>query len=172
MTVAGRGFLLASELGIDVPEKQVEDGILRVLRDQRLGNLRGSFVIAVIVAQVFRQIEAGFHASQLALFHGAFELPHPHALIAAGNPHEKSQDPGHGGKRIHVIIVEAEAGIGVREVRVKSYGAKEMLAGFHSGAGRGAAFVAQGQQPRSECIAHSGVKVHLGGFLFLQERLG
>src|SRR5713226_4459259 len=102
----------------------------------------------------------------------AFELSHPHALIAAGNPHEKSQDPGHGGKRIHVIIVEAEAGIGVGEVRVKSYGAKKMLAGFHSGAGRGAAFVAQGQQPRSECIAHSGIKVHLGGFFFLQARFG
>ena len=91
------------------------------------------------------------------------ELADAFLFVAAGNAHEEAEHFGHRGESVGVIVVEAEAEVGVGEIGVEGLGAGEAFASADSVAGGGFRFAAQAVETGVESVAHAGVEVHVGG---------
>src|SRR5256884_1833188 len=82
--------------------------------------------------------------------------------------YEEAKDSGHGAQGVHVIVVKADAKIGVGQIRIESLGAQKMIASADAKAGGVAVFSAQGIEARGRGIRHARVELHLRGFLLLE----
>lgn len=136
------GLVFAVELEKEVAANEMEDGIGRVFFFQGRRDLQGLLVFLVVVVEANGEIEAGFDWSKRAFDNGAIELADAFLFVAAGNAHEEAKHFRHRGKRVGVVVVEAEAEVGVGEVGVKRLGADEAFAGADSVAGGGFRFAA------------------------------
>src|SRR5205823_4416024 len=79
--------------------------------------------------------KAGRVGGENSVSDSVFEQANSLLFRTAGNAHEETHDFGHGAEGIHVIVVKAEAKIGVGQTRVESLGAQKVIAGAHAEAG-------------------------------------
>jgi len=166
------GFVFAGELGVHIAEEQAEDGVLRIFGDERLEEVCGARVLAVVVAQVDGEVEARFDGRHASGGDGALELADAFRFVPARDAHEPAQHPGDAGERVYIIVVEADAHVGVGEVGVERDGAQHVLAPAHAGARDGQPLPTQRVQPCLERVADAGVEVQLGRFFFFEARIG
>jgi len=156
-----RGFFGAAHLGVQIPEQQLENRISRVALDERLRDHDGAFVLIVKGAQISGEMEAHFHGRNYAVVNTDLHLANSFRPVAARNPHEEAQDFHGGGKRIHVVVVEAEAGGGVWHLRIEFQSAQKFGAGGNSGTRDRAIFTAQDFQAHLQSKAHASVEMHI-----------
>ena len=172
MAIAPFRQFTPSELGVEVAADQLEEWIGRVLVREGRGDLESLFVLLIVVVKVDRQVEAGFGWSERAFRYGALQLANAFLFAASGDAHEEAEDAGGRGERVGVIVVEAEAHVGVGEIGVECDGAQETFARADTGAGGVAVFSAQGIDACDERVAHSSVELHLGGVVKRDLRFG
>ena len=111
--------VFAAELGVEVAADEVEDGIGRIFFFERGGDFEGLLVFLIVVVKADSEIEAGFDRSEVAFGDGVVELADAFLFVAAGDAHEEAKHFRHGGERVGVIVVEAEAEVGVGEIGIE-----------------------------------------------------
>ena len=104
-----RGFRVAAELGIQVAGKELEDRIAGMTRDERLGDRQRIFVALIERAQIPREIKARIDRHKHAALGSDPHLADAILFAASGNAHEETQNLRDRRKRIHVVVVEADA---------------------------------------------------------------
>lgn len=161
--VGGDGLVFAAELGEEVAADEVEDGIGGIFFFEGSGDFEGLLVFLIVVVEAESEIEAGFDRSEPAFGDGMVELADAFLFVTAGDAHEEAEHFGHGGESVGVIVVEAEAEVGVCEVGIERCGADEAFASADAVACGEFCFAAQAVEAGVESVAHAGVKVHIGG---------
>ncbi len=161
--VGSDGLVFAAELGVEVAADEVKDWIGWVFFFEGGGDFEGLFVFLVVVVEAEREIEASLYRSKLAFGDGVIELADTFLFVAAGDAHKKAEHFCERGKRVGVIVVEAEAEVGVGEIGIESCGADEAFASADSVAGGRFGFAAQSVETGVERVAHAGVEMHVGG---------
>ena len=158
-----RGFCGAAQFGVQIAEQQLEDWISGIAFDERLRDFDGAFVLIVKCAQISGEVEAHFYGRHDAVVNADLHLADAFRPAAARNSHEEAQDFHGGRKRIHVVVVEAEAGGSVWHLRIEFEGAQKFGAGGDSVMRDRAIFTTQDFQADFQGKTHAGVEMHIRG---------
>ena len=117
------GLLFATQLREQVSPGQLKNRVGWIFLDERRDHLECALVLVIIGVQVNRQIEARLRRGQNTFVDGVSQTANAIFLAASRNPHEKAQHSQGSGQGVDIIVVEPQAKIGVREIRIKSQGA-------------------------------------------------
>src|SRR5215469_14775736 len=109
--------------------------------------------------QIHGEIKAGDAGGQNAVGDGVFEQAHTFLFRAPGDAHEEAQDFSRGAESVYVVVVKAEAKIGVGQIWIEGLGAEKMIASADAEAGGIAVLSAQGIEARGRGIGHARVEL-------------
>src|SRR5437667_12840199 len=98
--------------------------------------------------QIHGEIKAGDVGGENAVGDGLLKQANAFLFRAPRDAHEEAKDSGHGAQGVHVIVVKADAKIGVGQIRIESLGAQKMIASADAKAGGVAVFSAQRSEER------------------------
>src|SRR5690348_3372510 len=141
-SIADQGLLFAAKLGIEIAAGQLKKRVRRIFFHQGADDIQGALVLLIVAMQIHGQIKARHIGSENAIGDSVFEQANSLLLRTAGNAHKETHDFCQGAESIHVIVVQAEAKIGVGQAGVESLGAKKMFARAHAEASCIAIFAA------------------------------
>ena len=137
-------WLFAAELGVEIAARQLKERVGGIFLRQRADDGQGVLILLVVTIQIHGEIKASHTGSENAIGDGMLEQAESLLFRTAGNAHEKSQDSCHGAERVDIVVIKAEAKIGIREAGVESLGAKEVFASADTEAGGVALSVTDG----------------------------
>src|SRR5580704_18521889 len=112
-----RRFLFSAEFGVQVAEQELENWILRIARDERLGDRKSPLVILIVRTQASREDEASVDGEEYALIHPQLHLSDSLFFISPGNSHEDTHQPHDRREGIHIVVVNSEGRGGVGHLR-------------------------------------------------------
>ncbi len=106
-------MLLAAKLGVQVAARQLKDRIRGILLRQWANDRESAVILLIVAMKVHGEIKASRVVGEIPIGDGVFEQADSFLLRAAGDAHEEAQHLGNAAERIYVIVVKAEAQVGI-----------------------------------------------------------